>query len=258
MTTRVETNEAGELVATTIRDAGHVTRSTDYQSDGVTVQRGAGQTSVAAAEHILDDDLVTVDGVQMSARMAREYGVLDKVFNPSRTPDQLDPGLNAGSATQQAGQTRQDPEDNSTEKTGHEGLDTLADDLNKAVESGEMEPEEAHGYYNAVGELALAGLNMDQGIELISKIQSGETADIPSDHQHVAAAVERGVTEAATRSAQSELGPQAFEFIRTATESSREVADSVRGFAIRRATGRANGLTWADLYADVVDHMQAR
>ena len=119
-----------------------------------------------------------------------------------------------------------------------------------------MSYEEAETNYVAAGELQLAGLSLDEGLEVIEKVRKGETLDLPSDHVQVAQAVETRVTAAATASAKAEIGPDAFAYLQQAAATSPEVNEAIRGFAIRRASGRAEGLTWADLHADVVAHLK--
>jgi len=232
----------GEAVTTNQMSAGGLVTSNDYQSEGVKVSRGMGSVHVTDASQLADGDLVTIDGIEVTAKLAKELGIIDQVFAPIRSPAELDKPLSLGAAANAAQQAA--PE-----------VDPVTAGLDAAVEAGDMTTQEANIHSTAVGELALAGFDVDQGVALIEQVAKGETSDMTADQQQVATAVEAMVTQAATTAAQAELGQTAFTYLQRTAVSSPDVAEAVRGYAIQRATGRTEGATWSDLYADIVAHM---
>lgn len=248
MTTRVSIAHGGEASSEDLTPStGGVVRSSDYQGQGAAVRSTAGiggNRTVSDVSQIADDDIVLVDGMELKASMARELGLLNKAF---------DDGLSVGAAARAAAAHRETTMEATQPETS---ADPIAAALNTEVDEGRMSYEEAETNYVAAGELQLAGLSLDEGLEVIEKVRNGETFDLPTDQVHVAQAVEARVTEAASASAKAEIGPDAFAYLQQAAATSQEVNEAIRGFAIRRASGRAEGLTWADLHADVVAHLK--
>jgi len=241
MSIQVELNSDGTTTETHNMTAGGVVRDTDFPSEGVKVSRGMGAVHVSAPDQLEDSDLVTIDGVQVRASMARELGILDQAFSPIRTPEQLDASLSLSAAAQGA----QKP---APALTG----------LEAAVDAGNMSAQEASVHGTAMGELTLAGLSPEEGIEIINRVASGDDADLTVDQRQVATVVEKHVTTATTEAAQQELGMEAFSYLQQAAAASPEVDQAIRNYAIQRATGKTNGVTFSDLYADVVDHMSSQ
>lgn len=225
--------------------------SDDYQSQGVEVQRGFFKSTAHSADELNDDDLVKVDGMDIKVSLARELGLMDEVFRPVRSPEQLDPSLSAGSAAQQQQQQAED------KGTGHEEYDTAAVGLNEAIEAGHMEFEEAQAYDTILAQTAMVGMSVNDAVQTLDDLASGTKSqmDIGSENATMLRDAETKVTQAATQSAQAELGQEGFNAIRQAAAVSPEVNAAVRGYAIQRATGKTDGATWSDLLADIRAHL---
>ena len=228
--------------------------SDDYQSKGVEVQRGFFKSTAHSADELNDDDLVKVDGMDIKASMAKELGLMDEVFKPVRSPEQLDPGLSAGSAAQQQEQPQQQQE---SEGTGYEEYDNAAKGLNDAIEAGHMEFEEAQSYDTILAQTAMVGMSVDDAVQTLSDLASGTKSqmDIGSENAAMLKDAETKVTSAATKSAQAELGREGFDVIQRAASVSPEVNAALRSYAIMRATGKADGITWSDFLGDVQAHL---
>jgi hypothetical protein len=195
------------------------------------VQSGIGSKVVSNTSELNNDDVITIDGMSLKVQQARELGLIGRVSDES-----LSTGAIASAATAYAAQTTEAPE--ATEQP----IDMTA--------------LEANINETALGELELAGLNPDEGIALIQRLATGDAPDdMTSDQQAVVNAVESKVTQAAENSAATELGPEAFSYLQNAAAASPEVSEAIRGYAIQRATGQAQGATWSDLYSDILHHM---
>jgi hypothetical protein len=228
--------------------------SDDYQSKGVEVQRGFFKSTAHSADELNDDDLVKVDGMDIKASMAKELGLMDEVFKPVRSPEQLDPGLSAGSAAQQHEQPQQQQE---SEGTGYEEYDNAAKGLNDAIEAGHMEFEEAQSYDTILAQTAMVGMSVDDAVQTLSDLASGTKSqmEIGSENAAMLKDAETKVTSAATKSAKTELGREGFDVIQRAASVSPEVNAALRSYAIMRATGKADGITWSDFLGDVQAHL---
>ena len=227
--------------------------SDDYQSKGVEVQRGFFKSTAHSADELNDDDLVKVDGMDIKASMAKELGLMDEVFKPVRSPEQLDPGLSAGSAAQQ----QEQPQQQESEGTGYEEYDNAAKGLNDAIEAGHMEFEEAQSYDAILAQTAMAGMSVDDAVQTLSDLASGTKSqmDIGSENAAMLKDAETKVTSAATKSAKTELGREGFDVLQRAASVSPEVNAALRSYAIMRATGKADGITWSDFLGDVQAHL---
>jgi len=230
--------------------------SDDYQSKGVEVQRGFFKSTAHSADELNDDDMVKVDGMDIKASLAKELGLMDEVFKPVRSPEQLDPGLSAGSAAQQQ-QEQQDQQQQESEGTGYVEYDTAAKGLNEAIEAGHMEFEEAQSYDAILAQTAMAGMSVDDAVQTLSDLASGTKSqtDIGSENAAMLKDAETKVTSAATQSAQAELGREGFDVLQRAASVSPEVNAALRSYAIMRATGKADGITWTDFLGDVQAHL---
>lgn len=250
--TRVEIAHDGTETVTTLPGTGGVKSSTDFNSPGLTVQRGFGGVSVANASELQETDVITIDGVEMTVATARSVGVLRMAFEQTRSPDQLDPPLSAAAASQAA-----TPAETSKSNTGHTEYDGVVDGLNAALDEGLLEYTEAAAYDLSVAEIAMSGLSIEHALETLDGIADGSVVEheVPSGIRQMLAASEDKVTAAATKSAMAELGADAFGYLERAASTSPEVAEAIRGYAIRRATGRTEGARWSDLYEDVRAHL---
>jgi hypothetical protein len=225
--------------------------SDDYQSQGVEVQRGFFKSTVHSADELNDDDMVEVDGISIKASMAKELGLMGEVFKPVRSPNQLDPNLSAGAAAQQQEQQQE------SEGTGYVEYDTAAKGLNDAIEAGHMEFEEAQSYDTILAQTAMAGMSVNDAVQTLSDLASGTKSqmDIGSENATMLKDAETKVTSAATKSAKTELGREGFDVIQRAASVSPEVNAALRSYAVMRATGKADGVTWSDFLGDVQAHL---
>ena len=254
MTTRVTTNSAGETTSSSelYDTGGGVTSSADWQpTTGATVRSGLLNKHVQSADQVADSDIVVVDGMEITAKMARELGLMGQVF---------DEGLSIGAA-QRAAEDHQgyQPEDGNDgiEKTGHEAFDTAVADLNDQIEAGGMDYAEASEYHTALGEIALAGLTAEQVTETLEGIQDG-TADLTSldaNTRAVVENVERKVTATATASAKAELGQVGFNRLAEIARGNPEVNQAITAYAVLRAQGRAD-VSWGEFLSDAEDHVR--
>lgn len=247
-----ETTEAAQLPVA----GGGTKSSNDYRSTtSIEVQRGFSKASVSSAADLQDNDIVTVDGVDIKASMARDMGLLGEVFSPIKSPDQLDPGLNSGAAAQQ--QQQSDQGTGADTGTGHAAYDEAAAGLNEALEAGTMELAEAQAYDTTMAQMAMANINVDDAVNTLSELSAGTVSelDIGSENATMLRDAETKVTEASTKSAMSELGQEGFNEIQRAAQVDPEVNAAVRGYAIQRATGETGGATWGDLAADIKAHL---
>lgn len=230
--------------------------SDNYQNSGVEVRRGFGKASVADASELKDNDVVTIDGVEVKANLAREMGLLGEVFKPLRSPEQLDPHLSVGATAQQQ-ETEQQQQQTQENSTGYEEYDTVTKGLNAALEAGTMEYSEAQTYDTTMAQLAMANVSFDDAVDTLSELEAGTKSelDIGSENAKMLRDAETKVTEAATQSAMAEIGQEGFDLIQQAAKVDAEVSEAVRGYGIQRATGRADGATWSDLLADIKAHI---
>ena len=247
MVTQVTLGQDGQMSST---DAGGVQSSTQYKDTGVTVRSGLHSRTVSEPSQIADTDLVEIEGMQVTAKMARELGLMGQVF---------DADLSAGAAAKAAQvQTteQQAQEDNSA--TGHAEFDQAVEGLNASIEAETMTLEEATEMHTALGEIALADMSVSEAVEMIDGINEGVVSplEVGSDKQAMLQSVESKATAAATKSAQSELGAEGFERLSTIAQADPEVNAAIRSYAIMRATGKTEGITWNDFLADVEDHIR--
>lgn len=249
-----ETNtEAAQLPVA----GGGTKSSNDYRSTtSIEVQRGFSKASVSSAADLQDNDIVTVDGIDIKASMARDMGLLGEVFSPIKSPDQLDPGLNSGAAAQNQ-QQQSDQGTGADTGTGNAAYDEAAAGLNEALEAGTMELAEAQAYDTTMAQMAMANINVDDAVNTLSELSAGTVSelDIGSENATMLRDAETKVTEASTKSAMSELGQEGFNDIQRAAQVDPEVNAAVRNYAVMRASGKTDGLTWADLAADIQEHL---
>jgi hypothetical protein len=230
MVIRVEHDPTGEAVTSSFgsRVQQESTTVPLAAETGYRVKAGIGSRIVSDTSELSNDDVITIDGMSLKVQQARELGLIGRVSDEG-----LSTGAIANAATAYAEQT--------TEAT---------------EQPSDMTALEANINETALGELELAGLNPEEGIALIEQLANGDGLDdITSDHRVVAQAVETKVTAAAENAAATELGPEAFTYLQNAAAASPEVSEAIRGYAIQRATGQAQGATWSDLYSDILHHM---
>lgn len=226
--------------------------STHYQPNGVSVlsNGGAGfQREVHAVDDLAGNDLINLEGMQMTAAQAREMGLLGHAFG--------DAGLNSASPTRQSDEPKPEQETVQKSETGHAAYDEAIDALNAMIDEGSMSFEEGQVYDASLAEIAYAGLQVDEVANTLSGLADGsiDEADVPADVRAMAAHVETQVTQAATKAAINELGKPAFDALTNMAETHAGVAEVIQRYAVDRAQGRHEGVTWADLYADINDEL---
>lgn len=241
MTQRITVN-AEEMITETLPDAGVVHRSSDYDSGGVTVREGAAgfNRQVHSVTDLNDNDIVVVDNMEVTAKMARELGLLGQVFD-----EQLGP---------QSGRVRtEEVKPVVVVKTGYELYDTTSERLAEQTESGVINTHEAQVYDTAVAELAMTGL----GVDTIVGVSNGDIreGELTTEMQATATRIENNVREASTKAAMSELGKPAFDALSNLAAANPEVGVIVERYAIDRAQGKAAGVTWAALYHSLLEDL---
>ena len=225
--------------------------STDYEpTSGVTVRGGASGSSRQAhnVSDLNDNDIISIDGMELKVLHARELGLLNRVF---------DEGLHSGSASQQTEAPEAKVEVVQRSDTGHASYDEAIDALNALIDEGSMTPEEGQVYDTSLAQIAFAGLQVDEFAETISGLSDGsiDEADVPADLRAMAVHVEAEVTQASTKAAINELGKPAFDALTEMAASHAGVAEVIERYAIDRAQGKHNGVSWSDLYADLNEQL---
>lgn len=217
--------------------------SADYVSGGVTVRDTKNtQRDVHSQGDLKDSDVINVQGMSMKVAQAKELGLLNTVF---------DEGLSIGAAqraAQEQAAVDETPEEPTGSDTGHAEFDNVIDGLNTSLDDSIMTMEEAQTYETAFGQIAMAGIGIDQAAETMRGLADGSVSeiDVDGDTRAMLANVQSTITEAATQSAMQELGQDGFDFLKQASDTHPGVDRCVRQFAVDRAAGRADGITWTE------------
>jgi hypothetical protein len=225
--------------------------SENYQPTGVTVLSGGGASfnrEVQTADDLNDNDLINVAGMQVTAKQARELGLLGQVF---------DEGLNAGSARKRTETPEPMVDTVKKSDTGYATYDEAIDKLNVLIDEGSMTAAEGQVYYTSLAEIAFAGLQVDHVVETLSGLADGSIAeaDVPADVRAMATHVETEVRQASTKAAINELGKPAFDRLSEMASAHAGVAQVVERYAIDRAQGKHGGITWSELYQDLNEQL---
>lgn len=223
--------------------------SENYQPTGVTVLSNGGASfnrEVQSADALADNDLINVEGMQMTAKQARDLGLMGRVFKDDAEPN-----------SKPADAPEEETETGAKSDTGHAEYDAAIDSLNQLIEEGSMTMEEGQVYDTSLAEIAFAGLSVDHVAETLTGLANGSIAesDVPPDIRAMAANVETQVTQAATKAAVSELGKPAFDALTNMAASHAGVAEVIERYAIDRAQGKHGGVSWTDLYADLNEQL---
>ncbi len=167
--------------------------------------------------------------------MARDMGLID-----AHTPDE---GLNKGSATPRSPEAPQG--------TGHQDYDSTVSELSAQVEAGQMKHSEATEYSTALGQVALAGLTVSEVSDTIDGLKDGtiNPMDLDQNQRDIAENLESTVTNAATASAQLELGDQGFNRLAEIARGAAKFNDILRQYASMRALGKADH-TWTEFLVE--------
>jgi len=229
-----------------------MTNNNDNQANtGVTVLGNGGygfNREVHNSSDLSDNDLINVQGMQLTAKQARELGLMGQVFK--------DEELNAGSAARRPETPEEQPTAAPRSDTGHAEYDQSVDRLNDLMDEGSMTFAEAQSYDTALGQLAMSGLSVEHLTETISGLADGSVneLDVPAEIKAVASQVQHSVTKAATAAAMSEMGKPAFDALQSLARSHSGVNQVVYQYTIDRAQGLHGGVSWADLY----NHIQSQ
>ena len=123
-----------------------------------------------------------------------------------------------------------------------------------------MTAEEATVYQTINAEMAMKGIETSEVVERHDGLMSGEVdlQDMDPETRQTLERYESQVEDAARKAVVQEVGPEGFEFLEQSANNSPEVNEAIRNFAIMRATGKANGLTWGDLLRDVREFMRGQ
>ena len=246
MTDRVEVAHDGSMKQTTLHDAGKVSSSNDFKSTGVKVSRGFGSHEVSSAADLQDNDILKISGMELTAKQARELGLLGRVFDQPVS-------LSAGAAQAREEAAQKDTQDDGDDDADVSEYEYINEGLTAAIEDGSMRAEEATEYSTAVGQIALAGMDVQTAIDAIEGMANGsvDASDLDQNTRASLEAAERSVGAAATKAAQAELGREGFQYLQQAARIHPGVNEAIRQFSVTRATGGAQGVTWQDFYAHV-------
>lgn len=226
--------------------------STEYQPTCVTVLSNGGASfarEVHNSSDLQDNDLINIDGMQVTAKQARELGLLNKVF---------DEELNGGSAR------KRDPEAPKEQlnaaprsETGYADYDQSIDRLNDLIDAGSMTHAEGQIYDTSLGQIAMAGLSVEHVTETLEGLANGSIAetDVPADIKAMTKQVQESVHRAATTAAMTEMGKPAFDALASLSRSHAVVSQVVRQYALDRAQGLHGDISWADLYNHIQDQI---
>lgn len=245
MTTQVQINHDGSVTSNQAMSAGGHQSSTDYQETGIKAHDGLSTRHVSDHTRLNDNELIRVDGMEVTVAMARDLGLLG-----GHTPNG---DLSVGNAVpREQPQSHDTPEPASS--TGHEGYDVTVAELEAQVEAGYMSDGEANQYSTALGEVALAGLTVAEVVDVIDGMRDGtvDVTSLPSDQRQVANNLETTVQTAATQSAMSELGDAGFNRIAEIAKGDAEFNGILQQYAAMRALGKAEH-SWSEFLEDAED-----
>jgi hypothetical protein len=226
-------------------------------------------TTAYSADMVGDKDLIVVDGMEVTGKMARELGLLGQAF--------LDDDLSAGATARAALQDKQAAHrtpvqkvvddmgsiNKTTSETEEQG-DKLPDayskttqGLREAVEGGHMLANEAVVYDTIAAEMAMNGFDPLEVADVTLQLAIGDMDPdtIDAGTKQTLERYEKQVTDAAQKAVCDEVGQDGYGYIKQAMNTSPEVYFAARDFAVRRATGQAAGLTWAHFMEDVREYL---
>ena len=253
MVERVTVAHGGDMESQDMPSSKSRSSSDNYQDSGVTIRSGLFNKNISSADQAGDDDLIAIDGMEIKVKQAREMGLLNKQFAE-------DGGLSAGNAAQAAHQRsdqQSDQQQSEQTGTGNTEYDTAMAGLNDAIEEGSMEYGEAQAYDTSIAQIAMSGLSVEHAVETLDGLASGDVdaTAVPSETKQMLNDIQGNVQKAATQSAKTELGREGFDVLQRAASVSPEVNAALRSYAIMRATGKADGVTWSDFLEDVQAHL---
>lgn len=227
-----------------------VTTQNDIPEQGIQVRSGpAGWTKeVASVSQIDDNDIVTIDGMEVKAGMARQMGLLAPAV--AATSNDLAQQMAAEQQQALQGDTGEDAGEGEDEgDTPDALLDAVVTGLDAEINAGVMSLEEGQAYEQVVSQLTLDGESVEDLIDVIEGLDDGSInpMDIPAEAQGYIDRATEQVTTAATEAVISELGQEGFDELQTYAERNPHAERLLTEYAIARATGSTDGLTWGDV-----------
>ncbi|WP_271950432.1 hypothetical protein [Ruegeria faecimaris] len=210
------------------------------------------QRDVHSQGDLKDSDVIDVQGMTMRVAQAKELGLLSDAFD-----EQLSIGAARRAAQEHGKAQEQTPEKTQRSDTGYTEYDTATDALNAALDDGSIEYEEASQYHTALGEVALAGLSVDEVVNTVEGLADGSLVEneVSGETLSMISSVEKSVTEAATQSAIHELGQEGFDQLDQLANAHPGVRQVIRQYAVDRVSGQSDGVTWAALAADLREQL---
>jgi hypothetical protein len=215
-----------------------------------------------------DNDLIAINGMEVTGRMARELGLLGQAF----LDDDLSAGATARAALQDKqaahrtpvqkvvddiGSIRTASETEEQEDKLPDAYSTTTQGLREAVEAGHMSAHEATVYDTLAAEMAMTNINAVEAATLHLDLATGQISeqDVDAQTKQTLDRYEAEVIKASEKAVVNEVGPEGLQFIRETMRSSPDVYLAARNFAVMRATGQSQGLTWSDFVRDVRGYM---
>lgn len=249
MVTRVQLGTGGDENTATVTEmpsSKNYTTSDDIDMGGVTFRNAKGMVSQTHdVGSLADEDIVEIGGMQVQVGMAKQMGLMGDIEAAAKAA--------APNAAPQG-----TPED--ATKTDNEAYDRVVSALNTAIENGEIEHAEAVTYETAVGSLAMAGLDTQTALQTLDDLNAGKVSesDIPAEKLMAIDNARNEVTQAATKSAIGELGDSGFAELSQLAASNPAVNQIILTYAIDRAQGLNQGVTWAELFAGIKEDLGFR
>lgn len=251
MTNRVTFSSDGNIETQSMPSAGGVRSSTDYRGDGVAIRSGESgfRKEVSSSSDLADNDIVSVNGVELRADQARELGLLREIFDDA---EQARPGQ--GEQPKVEGEA-----DAPKSNTGHKEYDATVDRLNEHLESGAIQFEEATVYDTVNAQVAMSGLTVDDAVATVKGLENGSIADadVSGDLRSMLTQAEAEIERASTVAALHELGQAEFDGLAQMMQVHSGVRDVVERYAIDRMQGKHNGITWPELVEHLRDQIGA-
>ena len=212
------------------------------------VSKDRGRISVSDGSTLGPDDILSVDGVEMTVSQAKQHGVFDSLFS----------GQQMMSPNQAASQAALEQPTPAKADYGDDGELGDHNDLAEALEANETLTGEERQAYDLVGaNLQQAGVQYGEALATYEALQDGslDTNSVNPQHLEMINAQAARVTEVSTKAAMGELGPDAFNYLQSMSDSNPAVARVVNQYAIDRATAQNGDITWNDLYQHLRDEL---
>lgn len=243
MAEQVQINNDGSITSNRSMSTKNHTSSDDYQNTGIQAREGMSTRHVSDHTRLNDNEIIRVDGMEITVSMARDLGLLGGHVQ--------DEGLSAASAARRIPEAPTVAPQDTQETTGHQGYDATVAELNSQVEAGQLSEAEAGEYSTALGQVALAGLTVTEVSDVIDGMRNGsvDQSALTHDQRVIVNNLESTVQTASTQSAMSELGEAGFQRISEIAKADAEFNEVLRGYASMRALGKADH-TWPEFLAE--------